>query len=59
MSAGPGSWYLVPGVPVQRREAQWGRGVGKATPRVQKKSESGVDAEEFSKPRERDEFKST
>lgn len=31
--------------------------MGKATPEVQKRSESGVDAEEFSKPMERDEFK--
>lgn len=33
--------------------------MGTATPRMQKKSESGVDAEEFSKPKDRDEFKST
>lgn len=31
--------------------------MGKATPEVQKKPESGVDAEEFSKPMGRDGFK--
>lgn len=57
LGLGPGIWCLV--CLCRGGTLSGERGVGKDTPRAQKKTESGMEAEEFSKARERDEFKST